>query len=258
MKIEKKYQESGYVLAKVADIGLDPDGTLTIRINEGLIDNVVIKGNNKTKEKYIKRFIPNLVSGEPYNEILLVQDFRALHGTGLFEDINRTVVPSKLTPGRYDLVVDVVEKRSSSFGFGGGVNTLNGVFANFGFNNSNLFGEGKQFSFNTQLGTGILANALVDQRFLSERKTIRVAPPAGRVSFQLPSAEALFARLPNSFADSHARMCHWLHRARKNQRLALPAHGVCRSFKPEAARGPRRPHPGGERREHSHRHGAGP
>lgn len=173
-KIEKKYRESGYLLAKVADIGLDPDGTLTVKLNEGLINDVIVKGNTKTKEKYIKRFIPNLVSGEPYNEILLVQDFRALQGTGLFEDVQRTLIPSLENPGKYDLVVEVKEKRNSSFGFGGGVNTLNGVFANFGFNNNNLFGEGKCFSFNTQLGTGILANALVDQRFLSERKTIQV------------------------------------------------------------------------------------
>lgn len=173
-RIEKRYQESGYLLARVTDIGLDPDGTLTITLDEGIIDKVVFKGNIKTKEKYIKRFTPNLASGEPYNELLLVQDFRSLQGTGLFEDIKRTVSPSKTNAGKYDLNIELAEKRNSSFGFGGGANTLNGVFANFGFSNRNLFGEGKQFSFNTQLGTGILANAFVDQRFLSEGKTIQV------------------------------------------------------------------------------------
>lgn len=173
-QIEKKYQESGYVLARVTDIGLDPDGTLTIKINEGQIGSVNVKGNAKTKEKYIRRFIPNQASGEPYNEILLVQDLRALQGTGLFEDIRRSIIPSKNDPEKYDLNIEVVEKRNSSFGFGGGVNTLNGVFANFGFTNSNVFGEGKKFSFNTQLGTGILANTLVDQRFLSDHKTMQV------------------------------------------------------------------------------------
>ncbi|MBI3590480.1 MAG: BamA/TamA family outer membrane protein [Candidatus Melainabacteria bacterium] len=173
-QIEKKYQESGYVLARVTDIGLDPDGTLTVKLDEGLIDKVVIKGNTKTKEKYIRRFTPNLVSGEPYNELLLVQDFRALQGTGLFEDIHRTLTPSGENPGKYDLNIEIAEKRNTSFGFGGGVNTLNGVFANLGFNNSNLFGEAKRFSFNTQFGTGILANSLVTQKFLSNRKTMQV------------------------------------------------------------------------------------
>ncbi|OGI09758.1 MAG: hypothetical protein A3I68_05335 [Candidatus Melainabacteria bacterium RIFCSPLOWO2_02_FULL_35_15] len=173
-RIEKKYQERGFILARVTDIGLDPDGTLTIKLNEGVIDKVVIKGNTKTKEKYIKRFLPDLLPNEPYNEILLVQDFRALQGTGLFEDIKRNLTPSKENPDKYDLNIELEEKRSSSFGFGGGVNTLNGVFANLGYSNSNLFGEGKQASFNTQFGTGILANTFVDQRFLADRKTIQV------------------------------------------------------------------------------------
>ncbi len=173
-EIEKKYQESGYILARVADISLDPDGTLTVKIDEGLVDEVVIKGNAKTKEKYIKRFIPNLNAGEPYNELLLVQDFRALQGTGLFDELKRSLTPSKENPGKYDLNIEVAEKRSSSFGFGGGLNTLNGVFTNFGYNNSNLFGEGKKFSFNTQFGTGLLSDALSNQRFLSNRKTLHL------------------------------------------------------------------------------------
>ena len=173
-RIEKKYQESGYVLARINDVGLDPDGTLTIKINEGIIDKVIISGNTKTKEKYIKRLTPNLVSGEPYNELLLVQDFRDLEGTGFFENINRKLSPSNENPGKYDLKIELKEKRTTSFGFGGGVNSLNGVFANLGFNNNNLFGEGKKASFNTQFGTGILANTLIDQRFLADRRTMQV------------------------------------------------------------------------------------
>ena len=172
-QIEKKYHESGYLLAKVTDIEMDPDGTLTIHLNEGIIDRVTVTGNLKTKEQYIRRFIPNLSSGEKYNELLLVQDLRALNDTGLFEDLKRTLKPSETDPTKYDLNVEVVEKKSTSFGFGGGVNTLNGVFANFGFSNNNLFGEAKRISLNTQVGTGILANTLVDQRFLSKKKTFQ-------------------------------------------------------------------------------------
>lgn len=172
--IEKNYQEKGYVLARVNDIGLDPDGTLTINLNEGHIDKVLVKGNTRTKEKYIKRLLPNLLPGEPYNEILLVQDLRNLQGTGFFEDIQRTLTPSAQFPDKYDLTIEVKEKRTASFGFGGGLNSLNGAFANAGFNNSNLFGEGKNVSFNGQYGTGFLSNTLVNQKYLSSRKTFQV------------------------------------------------------------------------------------
>jgi len=173
-QIEKKYQEKGYLLAKVKGIDLDPDGTLSIDLNEGVLDKVLIKGNTKTKEKYIKRLTPNLVSGEPYNEILLVQDFRALQSTGFFEDVQRVLAPSAQFPDKYDLTIEVKEKRTASFGFGGGLNSLNGAFANAGFSNNNLFGEGKSISFNGQYGSGLLANTLVTQRFLSNRKTYQV------------------------------------------------------------------------------------
>lgn len=171
--IEQKYQERGFVLARVSDISIDLDGILTVKIDEGKIKNVTITGNNKTKEKYIKRLIPNLVAGESYNELLLVQDLRALQSTGFFEDIKRSIVPSDEI-GKYDLVIEVKEKRTASFGFGGGVNTVSGAFANLGFNNNNLLGEGKRVSLNTQFGTGILANTIVNQRFLSDRKSFQV------------------------------------------------------------------------------------
>ena len=173
-QIERKYQERGFVLARVKDINLDPDGTITISIDEGIINKVVIKGNDKTKDKYIKRLIPNLSTGEPYNELLLVQDFRSLQGTGFFEDIKRSVSPSPTDPNKYDLTIEVKEKRTASFGFGGGVNTVSGAFTNFGFNNNNLFGEGKRVSLNTQLGSGLFANTLINQRFLSDRKSYQL------------------------------------------------------------------------------------
>lgn len=172
--IEKMYQEKGYVLARVKDIALEADGTLTVKIDEGILNNIVIKGNTKTKEKYIKRLISNLEPGEAYNELLLVQDFRSLQNTGFFEDIKREIVPSSDGNEGYDLVVEVKEKRTASFGFGGGVNTVSGAFANLGFNNTNLFGEGKSISLNTQFGTGLLANTFVNQRFLSDQETIQI------------------------------------------------------------------------------------
>lgn len=172
-QIEKSYQEKGYLLSRVKGIEVDPDGVLTINVDEGKINEVHIRGNEKTKEKYIKRLAKNLKPGEPYNEILLIQDLRALQATGFFEDIKRSVEPSESEPGKYDLVVEVKEGRTASFGFGGGVNTLSGVFGNLGFNNNNLFGEGKKLSLNTQVGTGILRSAIDDDRFLADERTIQ-------------------------------------------------------------------------------------
>lgn len=170
-KIEAIYQQKGYLLARVSNIEITPDGVLNIEISEGIINTINITGNDKTKEKFIKKLMPNLLPGETYNEILLVQDLRNLQNTGFFEDVKRSVQPSKEDPSKYDLNIELKEKRTASFGFGGGVNTVSGAFGNVGFSNKNLFGEGKEASVNSQIGTGLLSSTLGDDRFLVNKRT---------------------------------------------------------------------------------------
>ena len=50
-QIERKYQERGFVLARVKDINLDPDGTITISIDEGIINKVVISNVTRCAEQ---------------------------------------------------------------------------------------------------------------------------------------------------------------------------------------------------------------
>ena len=173
-QIEKKYQEKGFVLSKVSGVDVDPDGVLTVKIVEGVIDKVVFEGNTKSKETFLKRFFNNTKSNEVYNEILLVQDLRNLNNTGFFENIQRKIEPSSENPEKYNLVVSVKEKNPVSFGFGGGVNTLSGGFGNVGVTHGNVFGNGEKLSLNGQLGTGIIPSAFDDKQFLSHKRTLQL------------------------------------------------------------------------------------
>jgi outer membrane protein insertion porin family len=66
-QIEAKYAEKGYVLARVTSIEDDPDGKVTLTLDEGMIDDVQFVGNRKTLDFVLKR---NMVTkaGQPYNE----------------------------------------------------------------------------------------------------------------------------------------------------------------------------------------------
>jgi outer membrane protein insertion porin family len=64
--IEQYYRDQGYVLARVSNITLSPEGILTIYINEGMLEGIVAKGNEKTKAYVITREI-KLKIGEPFN-----------------------------------------------------------------------------------------------------------------------------------------------------------------------------------------------
>lgn len=87
-KIQECYSSKGYILARIDSVSDDPDGTVNISIKEGLIDKIMIAGNEKTKDYVIERNIltePGMV----YNENLLKQDLVRLYATQAFKDVTR-------------------------------------------------------------------------------------------------------------------------------------------------------------------------
>jgi outer membrane protein insertion porin family len=154
-RIEQAYRDKGFVLARVTDVKDDPDGSVNVKIDEGSISSVQIVGNKKTKDFIIRNAL-KVKSGDVYNERQLTADLRKLFGNGYFNDIRRSLTPDPANPDKYQLKVEVDEKRTGSVGIGGGVDTIAGPFGNFSFSDSNFRGRGQILSFNSQLGTGML------------------------------------------------------------------------------------------------------
>lgn len=48
-RLEAEYNKQGYILARVADIRMLPDGTLLLLVNEGIVEDFKVKGNVKPK-----------------------------------------------------------------------------------------------------------------------------------------------------------------------------------------------------------------
>lgn len=156
-KVEELYHTKGFTLARVVDVKDDPDGSVHLNIDEGVINSIQITGNKKTKEFIIRNAI-KLKTGFVYNEKQLTGDLRKLYGNGYFQDVRRSLSPSPSNPDRYDLKVEVDEKRTGSIGLGGGVDTVAGPFGSFSFSDSNFRGRGQIISFNSQLGSGVFNN----------------------------------------------------------------------------------------------------
>lgn len=55
--IEQYYHDQGYILAKVNDMSIDKNGVMTIYINEGNVEGMIVKGNEKTKINVVTREI---------------------------------------------------------------------------------------------------------------------------------------------------------------------------------------------------------
>ena len=56
-QIQELYTSKGYILARVDSVSDDPDGTINISIKEGIIDKIMIEGNEKTKDYIVARNI---------------------------------------------------------------------------------------------------------------------------------------------------------------------------------------------------------
>ncbi|VBB06718.1 surface antigen variable number [Lucifera butyrica] len=148
--IEQDYHNKGYILAKVSDLAMDPDGTLTVSINEGTVEGIVIKGNEKTKPYVITREM-KLKAGEPFNAGDAKRSLQKIYNLGFFEDVNM-----KLNPGREPNAVvpevDVKEQKTGNFLIGGGYSQTDGFGVYYGIGDSNFKGTGNKVNLTFQHG----------------------------------------------------------------------------------------------------------
>ncbi len=152
--IQELYAGKGYILAKVTNIQDDPDNIITIKINEGVIGDIKVEGNNKTKDFIVKRNILQ-APGEVYNENLMRADIMRLMGTQAFKDVQREIKLDEET-GLYDIIVQLDEQRTGRISLGVGIDSSSGFFGSVGFGENNFRGLGQKLNLNVMAGTGIL------------------------------------------------------------------------------------------------------
>lgn len=156
-KIQELYQEKGYILARIDSVADDPDGTINISIKEGIIDKIMIEGNEKTKDYIVARNIltePGMI----YNENLIKEDLVRLYATQAFKDVTREIEPSEEIPDAYDITIKIQEQRTASISVGGGLDTVTGLFGSMGITENNFRGRCERLSLTGLVGTGVILN----------------------------------------------------------------------------------------------------
>lgn len=149
-RLQKTYAEAGYPLARVADMGLAPDGTLMFRIAEGRVAGIKVSGNEETKDYVVLRELTTR-PGEVFNAERMRMDLRRVFNLNFFEDVNLKFEPAPAPEGGKggasdDLVVviDVKEKQTGSINLGAGYSTRDGILGMFSVKKDNIFGTGRQ------------------------------------------------------------------------------------------------------------------
>lgn len=162
-EIQELYSTRGYILARVTKVSDDPDGYVYIAINEGIIGDIIVEGNNKTRDFIVKRNI-FLQPGSVYNENTMRSDILRLMGTQAFKDVQRELTQDEQT-GLYDVHISLDEQRTGRVSLGVGIDSASGFFGSVGFGENNFRGLGQKLNLNLLAGTGILMNdsSIVDK-----------------------------------------------------------------------------------------------
>ena len=163
MEIASLYMNNGYMSASIVPVPIKDSEhhviSYDLRITENSrahVENIIIKGNNKTKEYVIKREIP-IEEGDVFSRDKIISAYRNLMNLQYFGN----VIPEPQQGSEKDLV-DVVfsveEQSTTSLQFGMTFSQSSdpqslpiSLFTKW--ENSNLFGEGRSISGSLSLST---------------------------------------------------------------------------------------------------------
>lgn len=159
-RVNKYYQDEGFVLGQVVGVPqVDPDGTVTLQVAEGVVEDIDVRYINEdgepTKGKTRKFIITREMRtgpGLPLNRNKLQTDLQQIFGLGLFEDVKVALEPGQ-DPRKVVVNLNVQERSTASFSAGAGFSSRSGFFGTGSFTQSNLGGNNQTLSVQAQAGT---------------------------------------------------------------------------------------------------------
>lgn len=149
-QVEAEYKKQGYILARVTDLRVLPNGTLYVQVNEGKVEDFKVKGNVKTKDYVILREI-RMKKGEPFNTNLARRSMQRIYNLGFFEDVNVRLNPGS-DPNSVEMEVSVVETNTGTFGIGAGYSDADGFVGMVSLGDKNFRGTGDSVMLRWEFG----------------------------------------------------------------------------------------------------------
>lgn len=158
--LQKKYNDDGYLLMPPEGVSADlKDGKLTVDVHEAKMGDLMLSGNDKTKDEVIKREM-RIKAGEPVNVKTLNEDLQRVSGTGLFANVQHSVEPDPDHPDKVRVRVHTSEEKSSAVNVGAGYSMSNGPFGTASLNLGNVAGMDRRVSADVTLGTKVWGGGL--------------------------------------------------------------------------------------------------
>lgn len=149
-EIEKLYLQQGYLLYAVQDVKVTQEGVLKIDLAEGVIEDITIEGNDKTKDYVILREL-RYKKGQPFNKFTASRSMERLYNLGFFEDVNMKLLPG--TKAHSVITeIDVVEQKTGVVSIGAGYSESDGMVGILELGENNFRGTGDKIQFHWEFG----------------------------------------------------------------------------------------------------------
>jgi len=186
-KVNKWYQEKGFVLAQIVDAPkVAPDGVVTLQVAEGVVENIQVRYTNKdgaeckrldkgkfelidadgspvldknqkpvgcrvrTRDFIVTREF-ELKPGQVFNRAIVERDLQRIFGLGIFDDVKLSLSPGQ-DPRKVVVVANVTEKNTGSIAAGAGISSASGLFGTLSYQQQNLGGNNQKLGAEIQLG----------------------------------------------------------------------------------------------------------
>lgn len=150
-EIEDLYLKQGYMLVSIPNVQVSADGTLHIDISEGIVEDIVIVGNEKTKNYVITREL-KLKKGKPFNKFLASRSMERLYNLGYFEDVNMKLLPGKTNEHDVIIEIDVIEQKTGIVTVGAGYSDADGTVGIIELGDTNSRGTGDKVNLHWEFG----------------------------------------------------------------------------------------------------------
>jgi hypothetical protein len=102
--LSEQYEVDGYSLASIESSAIDLDSRLIIKINEGIISEMYIRGTG-LKGIFLLRQEVTLLRGQTFNSIELKKSLNTIKKKHGYRDISIDIVPIPGRPGYYNLFI---------------------------------------------------------------------------------------------------------------------------------------------------------
>ena len=146
-KICEIYRKNAYSLARINHVELSHN-ILNIEINEGLISDIIIKGNSRTKDYVVLREFP-LKKNDIFNINKAIEGVDNIHSAGFFTNVYFEIEREN---NKIKVIINVIEKPFTIIGFGLRFDLIKRGKGFIEFADKNVLGTGSNLSFTSLYG----------------------------------------------------------------------------------------------------------